>query len=96
MLILILIDVQYSQRAAFSLEKRKGFQSAKSLHLRFPSPGNKITLSSKIYEYLWNLWSFTAIWKTLISSYYLKVTKFLVKVFQFKFLVKVEKNIFCL
>ena len=44
MFILILIDVQYSQKA---IEKR--FESPKSLLLRFPSPGKKI-LPSKVSD----------------------------------------------
>ena len=37
MLILVVIDVQYSQNAVFSFEKSK----SKSLHLRFSPPGKK-------------------------------------------------------
>ena len=40
MLILILIDVRYSQTANFSFEK--GLNPQKSLLLRFPSPSKKI------------------------------------------------------
>ena len=40
MSILILIDVQYSQKAVFSFAKG-WFESSKSLLLRFPSPSKK-------------------------------------------------------
>ena len=39
MLILILVDVQYSKKELFLLSKR--FKSSKSLLLWFPSPGKK-------------------------------------------------------
>ena len=59
MLIFILIDVQYSQKAAFSFEKgsnRQNHSSSGSLHLVKKSPPVKFPLPP----------SLTAIWKTLM------------------------------
>ena len=47
MLILILIDIHYSQKAAFSTEK---FEWSKSLLLRFPPPSKKLSPSNKISD----------------------------------------------
>ena len=98
MLISILIDVQYSQEVVFSFEKGSNSQnpsSSGSIH-----PVKKFPLPSKISDSSLTEGNFpppfTAIWKTLIQSHLLKVTKFLVKTSQFKFLVKIKKNIFCL
>ena len=58
MLILILIDAQYSQKAVFSFEKESICQ--KSLHLRLPSPGKKIHPVQFLIPS-----PLTTIWKTL-------------------------------
>ena len=57
MLILILIDVQYSQKAAFSFEKgsnRQNHSSSGSLHLVKKSPPSKISNPPISYRYLEN------------------------------------------
>ena len=83
----------------FSIHRKLflALELSKPLLVRFPSPGKKLPpvkflispslrdISSKPYRYLENL----------IPSHLLKVTKFLVKTSQFKFLVKIEENIFC-
>ena len=47
MLILTLIDIQYSQKAVFSFKK---FEWSKSLLLRFPPPNKKLSPSNKISD----------------------------------------------
>ena len=61
MLILVLIDVQYSQKALFSFEKR--FHWSKSLLLRFPLPNKKIPQPVKFLVPSPPL--LTIVWKTL-------------------------------
>ena len=99
MLISILIDVQYSQEAIFGFGKGSNSQnhsSSGSIHpvKKFLLP-SKITGSPPTAEGNFPP-PLTAIWKTLIPSHLLKVTKFIVKTSQFKLLVKIKKNIFCL
>ena len=64
MLILILIEVQYSQKAVFSFEKGSNHQnhsSSGSLHIVKKSPPSKMS-NSPLPQPL------TSIWKTLLAA----------------------------
>ena len=72
MWILILIDVQYSQKAVFNFEKGSNHQNYSSS--RFLQPVKKTLLPNKVFDYPPCHWvvgiyspslTFSAIWKTL-------------------------------
>ena len=92
MLILILIDVQYSQ-LFLALKKVRIVKITPQVPFgkKIPPPPKKKKISNSSFTE-GNFHSpLTAIWKTLIPSHLLKVTQCLVKTS----LVKMEKNIFC-